>query len=158
MCGWRMKRSILTWWTLWSHYTITWGKTFNSKVISGGDQLTCEWQFCAQRHLMDGDNPYDCLQNVEPVSEDWHSLMNLLMVSLWTIIIMYALYIIIVSCSLPGRNCMQPHQEIMAQFVIFVASYDTYQWQKTQEGHECMCRCFAYCFERPLHSISLWDI
>lgn len=59
------------------------GKTFKGKVISGGDQLTCERQFCAQRHLMDGDNPYDCLQNVEPVSEDWHSLMNLLMVSLF---------------------------------------------------------------------------
>ena len=27
----------------------------DSKVLSGGDQLTCERQFCAQCHLMDGD-------------------------------------------------------------------------------------------------------
>ena len=54
------------------------GKEFpeNSKVLSGGDQLTCERQFCAQRHLMDGDTPRDRLQNVEPVCEDWHALMN----------------------------------------------------------------------------------
>lgn len=52
----------------------------NSKVLSGGDQLTCERQFCAQRHLMDGDTPRERLQNLEPVCEDWHTLMNLLIV------------------------------------------------------------------------------
>ena len=48
-----------------------------SKVLSGGDQLTCERQYCAQHHLMDGDTPRECLQNLEPVREDWHTLMNL---------------------------------------------------------------------------------
>lgn len=52
----------------------------DSKVLSGGDQLTCERQFCAQRHLMDGDIPRERLQNLEPVCEDWHALMNLLIV------------------------------------------------------------------------------
>ena len=52
----------------------------NKKVLSGGDQLTCERQACAQRHLMDGDTPRDRLQLVEPVSEDWHALMCFLKV------------------------------------------------------------------------------
>lgn len=52
----------------------------NSKVLSGGDQLTCERQYCAQRHLMDGDTPRERLQHLEPVCEDWHTLMNLLIV------------------------------------------------------------------------------
>ena len=50
------------------------------KVLSGGDQLTCERQYCAQRHLMDGDTPRDRLQLFEPVCEDWHALMSFLMV------------------------------------------------------------------------------
>lgn len=53
----------------------------SGKVLSGGDQLTCERQFCAQHHLMDGDTPHDRLQNLETVCEDWHTLMNLLIVS-----------------------------------------------------------------------------
>ena len=52
----------------------------DKKVISGGDQLTCERQSCAQRHLMDGDTPRDRFQLVEPVSEDWHALMCFLKV------------------------------------------------------------------------------
>ena len=47
----------------------------DKKVLSGGDQLTCERQACAQRHLMDDDTPRDRLQLVEPVLEDWHALM-----------------------------------------------------------------------------------
>ena len=50
------------------------------KVLSGGDQLTCERQYCAQRHLMDRDTPRDRLQLFEPVCEDWHALMSFLMV------------------------------------------------------------------------------
>ena len=49
-------------------------------MLSGGDQLTCERQYCAQRHLMDSDTPRERLQNLEPVCEDWHTLMNLLIV------------------------------------------------------------------------------
>lgn len=52
------------------------------KVLSGGDQLTCERQCCSQRHLMDGDVPKERLQMLEPVCEDWHVLMCFLKVSI----------------------------------------------------------------------------
>ena len=39
----------------------------DKKVLSGGDQLACERQACAQRHL-DSDTPVQLL-------EDWHALM-----------------------------------------------------------------------------------
>lgn len=47
----------------------------DKKVLSGGDQLTTERQCCAQRHLMDCDGPKNRLQILEPVCEDWHTLM-----------------------------------------------------------------------------------
>ena len=53
-----------------------------TKVLSGGDQLTCERQFCAQRHLLDSDTPESQLQLLEPVCEDWHALMCLMKVSI----------------------------------------------------------------------------
>ena len=52
----------------------------SSKCLSGGDQLTCERQCCAQRHLMDSDTEKDRLQLLEPVCEDWHVLMSFLKV------------------------------------------------------------------------------
>ena len=61
-------------------------------ILSGGDQLTCERQYCAQRHLMDGDTPRDRLQLFEPVCEDWHALMCLLTVSIITQIIRKKLF------------------------------------------------------------------
>ena len=58
------------------------GEDFPSdkKVLSGGDQLTCERQSFAQKHVMDGDVPRDRLELVEPVIEDWHTLMCFLKV------------------------------------------------------------------------------
>ena len=53
----------------------------DKRVLSGGDQLTCERQACAQRHLMDGDTPRERLQLVEPITEDWHALMCFLKVT-----------------------------------------------------------------------------
>ena len=50
------------------------------KVLSGGDQLTCERQVGAQRHRMDGDSPREQLQLLEPQCEDWHALMCFLKV------------------------------------------------------------------------------
>ena len=47
---------------------------------SGGDQLTCERQACAQHHMMDGNSRRDCLALLEPVCEDWHGLMCFLCV------------------------------------------------------------------------------
>ena len=53
------------------------GKEFQTsqKVASGGDQLTCERQAAAQRHMMHEDNPVDRLQLLEPQIEDWHDLV-----------------------------------------------------------------------------------
>ena len=53
----------------------------DKKVLSGGDQFTCERQCCIQKHVMDGDTPTDRLELVEPVIEDWHTLMCFLKVS-----------------------------------------------------------------------------
>ena len=51
------------------------------KVLSGGDQLTCERQCCSQKHVMHGDTPKERLELVEPVIEGWHTLMCFLKVS-----------------------------------------------------------------------------
>ena len=53
------------------------------KILSGGDQLTCERQSCARMHLLDGDTPRDRLQLIEPVCEDWHTLMCFMTVSMF---------------------------------------------------------------------------
>lgn len=47
------------------------GDTFSDKILSGGNQVTCERQKCVQRHVMDSDT----------VVEDWHTLMCFLTVS-----------------------------------------------------------------------------
>lgn len=51
------------------------------RLLSGGDQLTCERQVGAQRHQMDGDTMREWLRLLEPVTEDWHCLVILLSVS-----------------------------------------------------------------------------
>ena len=51
------------------------GNDFNDRVLSGGDQLTCERQRCAQLHVMDSDTKADRLELLEPVVEDWHAFM-----------------------------------------------------------------------------------
>ena len=51
------------------------GESFHGKVISGGDQVTCERQRGVQRHVMDSDTPSERLELLEPVVEDWHALM-----------------------------------------------------------------------------------
>ena len=50
-------------------------------VVSGGDLLTCERQQGAQKHMMCGNTPKERLELLKPVTEDWHSLVNLLGVS-----------------------------------------------------------------------------
>ena len=64
------------------------------KVLSGGDQLTCERQVGAQRHTMDGDTVLERLGLLEPVTEDWHCMVCLLSVRSCMCII--TLYLIIV--------------------------------------------------------------
>ena len=51
------------------------GNEFDDRVLSGGDQLTCERQRCAQLHVMDSDTKADQLELLEPVVEDWHAFM-----------------------------------------------------------------------------------
>ena len=50
-------------------------------VVSGGDLLTCERQQGAQKHMMCGNTPKERLEVLKPVTEDWHSVVNLLGVS-----------------------------------------------------------------------------
>ncbi len=56
------------------------GKDFKHTAASGGDLLTVERQQGARRHLADADTPEEGLDRLEPVAEDWHALMNFLMV------------------------------------------------------------------------------
>lgn len=51
------------------------------RVLSGGDQVTCERQIGSQKHMMCGNTPRERLQVLEPVTEDWHCLVSLLGVS-----------------------------------------------------------------------------
>lgn len=57
------------------------------RLLSGGDQLTCERQVGAQLHRRDGDTLRERLGILEPVTEDWHCLVCLLSVSIHKIII-----------------------------------------------------------------------
>ena len=50
------------------------------RVASGGDQLTCERQAAAQRHMMHEDTPFERLEILEQVAEDWHCLVCVLTV------------------------------------------------------------------------------
>lgn len=49
-------------------------------VLSGGDQMTCERQVAAQRHMMDGNTEEERLEHLTPVIEDWHCLVAFLTV------------------------------------------------------------------------------
>ena len=59
------------------------GKDFpaGKRVLSGGDQVTCERQIGAKRHMMDSNAPNDHLDVFEVQTEDWHALMSFLGVS-----------------------------------------------------------------------------
>ena len=50
-------------------------------VLSGGDQMTCERQVGAQRHVMCGNTVRETLQLLKPVVEDWHCLVAFMGVS-----------------------------------------------------------------------------
>ena len=61
------------------------GKDYIGRVPSGGDLLTCERQRCAQQHVMDSYTPQERLELLEPVIEDWHTLMCLLEVRVFKV-------------------------------------------------------------------------
>ncbi len=52
------------------------------RVASGGDHLTCERQIGAQKHMMDGDTPEERLYVFEPVAEDWHCQLCIIIISI----------------------------------------------------------------------------
>ena len=60
-------------------------KDYIGRVPSGGDLLTCERQRCVQQHVMDSDTPQERLELLEPVIEDWHTLMCLLEVRVFKV-------------------------------------------------------------------------
>ena len=51
-------------------------REFNEVVPSGGDLLTCESQRYAQEHVMDSDTREERLKWLEPLIEDWHTLVS----------------------------------------------------------------------------------
>ena len=51
-------------------------------VLSGGDQLMCERQVGARRHMMDGNTAKERLELLKPVIEDWHCLVAFIAVSI----------------------------------------------------------------------------
>ena len=54
----------------------------NVTRLSGGNQLTCEWQMCAKHHIMDSDTAKERPDYLEPKIEDWHALQTFMMVIL----------------------------------------------------------------------------
>ena len=52
-----------------------------ARVLSGGDQLTCERQVGSQHQMRCGNSPRQRLELLEPVLEDWHCLVAFLTVS-----------------------------------------------------------------------------
>lgn len=50
-------------------------------VLSGGDQLTCERQVGAQRHVNCGNTVKERMEYLKPVVEDWHCLVAFMGVS-----------------------------------------------------------------------------
>ena len=53
------------------------------RIVSGGDHLTCERQIGAQKHMMDGNIQQERLDVFEPVAEDWHCQLCIIMVHLY---------------------------------------------------------------------------
>ena len=56
------------------------GPTYNHVVLTGGDHVTCEREQGAKRHVMCSNTREDRLEQLEPCVEDWHCVMNFMMV------------------------------------------------------------------------------
>lgn len=55
--------------------------SFELTALSGGDHVTCERQQGSKRHVMCSNTREGRLEQLEPCCEDWHCLMNFLMVT-----------------------------------------------------------------------------
>ena len=57
------------------------GSLYKHTALSGGDHLTCERNQGAKRHVQCSNSPGGRLDQLEPCVEDWHCVMNFLIVS-----------------------------------------------------------------------------
>ena len=57
------------------------GTTYKHVVYTGGDHVTCEREQGAKRHVMCSNTPEGRLEQLEPCVEDWHCVMNFMMVT-----------------------------------------------------------------------------
>lgn len=58
------------------------GSLYKHTVLSGGDHLTCEREQGAKRHVQCSNSPEGRLDQLEPCCEDWHCVMNFMIVSI----------------------------------------------------------------------------
>ncbi len=57
------------------------GTVYQRRALSGGDQLTCEREQNAKRHVQCSNTSVGRLNQLEPCIEDWHCVMNFMIVS-----------------------------------------------------------------------------
>ena len=58
------------------------GSDHKHTALSGGDHLTCEREQGAKRHVQCSNTPGGRIEQLEPCIEDWHCVMNFMIVSL----------------------------------------------------------------------------
>ncbi len=58
------------------------GSHYKHTALSGGDHLTCEREQSAKRHVQCSNTPEGRIDQLEPCIEDWHCVMNFMIVSL----------------------------------------------------------------------------
>ena len=57
------------------------GASYSHVALTGGDHVTCEREQGAKRHVMCSNTREGRLEQLEPCVEDWHCVMNFMMVS-----------------------------------------------------------------------------
>ncbi len=57
------------------------GSHYKHTALSGGDHLTCEREQGAKRHVQCSNTPGGRIEQLEPCIEDWHCVMNFMIVS-----------------------------------------------------------------------------
>ena len=57
------------------------GSSYKYTVLSRGDHVTCEREQGAKRHVMCSNTREGRLEQLEPCVEDWHCMMNFMIVS-----------------------------------------------------------------------------
>ena len=57
------------------------GALYNHVALTGGDHVTCERERGTKRHVMRYNTWEGRLEQLEPCVEDWHCVMNFMIVS-----------------------------------------------------------------------------